>query len=349
MTAARSISAPLARQDWPDIAKGLGILLVVFGHAWRGLEAAGILAGGPLFHAVDRAIYAFHIPLFFFLSGWFFPQLLLRCSQKDLIGRQFWHILYPMVIWTYVFLGVKFLAGDAPNVPASLSDMARWPVPGYLHLWFLWALFLLQGIVILLRPLALRGLVAFFAVMTVLSFGKSGVDLPDAALWVQSAIRFAPWFFLGGIWGLTGQIPASHRAAIVAVLTFALAEAAAIFHPGSGLVPRLLITGTAVVSIFVLIRAAEPLAGGCAEIFALLGRFSMTIYLMHTIFSAATRILLDKGLGIEAVGPHLLFSVLAGIALPLMMHLPAVPSMLRRVLGLPDRVLPLRPLMTKET
>ena len=45
-----------------DIAKGIGILFVVFGHNW--IVAHG---KGELF----KVIYSFHVPLFFFLSGLF--------------------------------------------------------------------------------------------------------------------------------------------------------------------------------------------------------------------------------------------------------------------------------------
>ena len=57
------------RQNWIDIAKGVGIILVVVGHAGRGLQSAGLTDEGWLLPLMDRAIYAFHMPLFFVLSG----------------------------------------------------------------------------------------------------------------------------------------------------------------------------------------------------------------------------------------------------------------------------------------
>jgi polysaccharide biosynthesis protein PslL len=49
-----------------DIAKGIGILLVVLAHN-------GLQAYAPFLH---QFIYAFHMPLFFFLSGMFFkPEI----------------------------------------------------------------------------------------------------------------------------------------------------------------------------------------------------------------------------------------------------------------------------------
>lgn len=56
----------LFRQDWPDLARGIGIVLVVIGHVWRGLMATGLPIDPGLFAAVDGLIYAFHMPLFSF-------------------------------------------------------------------------------------------------------------------------------------------------------------------------------------------------------------------------------------------------------------------------------------------
>lgn len=53
-------SAAAPRRRTLDIAKGLGILLVVFGHNWIVLHESG---------ALYRIVYSFHMPLFFFLSG----------------------------------------------------------------------------------------------------------------------------------------------------------------------------------------------------------------------------------------------------------------------------------------
>ena len=49
------------RIEYLDIAKGVGILLVVLGH--NDFEVISLF--------VQRLIYSFHMPLFFFLSGYF--------------------------------------------------------------------------------------------------------------------------------------------------------------------------------------------------------------------------------------------------------------------------------------
>jgi len=68
-TQSASLSAPIAsaaglakRVQYIDIAKGIGIVLVVMGHNDFALIS-------PFAH---KLIYSFHMPMFFFMSGMFF-------------------------------------------------------------------------------------------------------------------------------------------------------------------------------------------------------------------------------------------------------------------------------------
>ncbi len=326
---------------WPDMAKGVGIILVVFGHSWRGLEMAGLLPDGPLFHAVDSAIYAFHMPLFFFLSGWFFPGSLGRLSIGEQGRRIFWRLFYPMCIWTYIFLAIKLLAGDGANTAVGPEALQTLPVPGQLHLWFLWALILIQGAAVVLRPLALRGMIPFFVVMTGLSVALwIAIPSPESA-WISGAVRSAPFFFMGGLWRLLGDLPKSRLAAAMAAIAFVGVEALAIGQANAGVILHLLIAAVAVAAVLTMIRVFDPWSGAAGRILVLLGQCSMTIYLMHTIFAAAIRILLAHRLGIENPALLMMATVLGGVFLPLLIHLAPVPVLLRRILGLPEQpVLP---------
>lgn len=54
------------RKDWVDLAKGVAIMLMTLGHSGYP-EIISKLIGVP--HLVRNWIYAFHMPLFFLLSG----------------------------------------------------------------------------------------------------------------------------------------------------------------------------------------------------------------------------------------------------------------------------------------
>lgn len=85
---------------WIDIAKCLAIMLVVLGHTLRGGQ-------------VQKFVYSFHVPAFFFLSG-------MTCKTDKIIDRiklDFIHIMIPyycfgiMSILVFIFLG-EFAAGQ---------------------------------------------------------------------------------------------------------------------------------------------------------------------------------------------------------------------------------------------
>ena len=54
------------RVEWIDVAKGVGIVLVSFGHLRNGDGESVWL---PALDAPIDAIYLFHMPLFFLLGG----------------------------------------------------------------------------------------------------------------------------------------------------------------------------------------------------------------------------------------------------------------------------------------
>lgn len=58
-----------------DIAKGLAITLVVYGHCYRGLVAAGYFSETRWLSVVDYCIYTFHMPVFFLYLGYFSHRL----------------------------------------------------------------------------------------------------------------------------------------------------------------------------------------------------------------------------------------------------------------------------------
>lgn len=70
------------RIEYLDIARGIGILLVVFGHN-------DLKTNAPFFY---RFIYSFHVPLFFFLSGYFINTAF---SFLEYFTKRFHAILKP--------------------------------------------------------------------------------------------------------------------------------------------------------------------------------------------------------------------------------------------------------------
>jgi fucose 4-O-acetylase-like acetyltransferase len=128
----QQISASIARIGYIDIAKSIGILLVVMGHNDFSLIS-------PFFF---KLIYSFHMPLFFFMSGIFFkPDL----SFLTLVRRRFDSVLRPYIftILLIFFASISFTRVDFANSTSRLIK-ALYGNGHYLdwvQLWFLPHLF----------------------------------------------------------------------------------------------------------------------------------------------------------------------------------------------------------------
>ena len=83
-----------SRMAWGDIAKGIGIILVIMGHTFH---PAG---------QVCKAIYLFHMPLFFFLAGYFFNFKKYESNFISLIKNTYNRIFIPILFSFLLFYNV---------------------------------------------------------------------------------------------------------------------------------------------------------------------------------------------------------------------------------------------------
>lgn len=129
-----------------DVAKGLGILLVVLGHNRPLTEQL------PALHA---AVYLFHMPLFFFLSGLTTPAIL---SGEKLFKRVV-GLVKPYVAGILLFLPLQLKQADHPSNDGILQH-ALWGSGNAIFntpLWFLTALiggYLLYSVLTRIQALA---------------------------------------------------------------------------------------------------------------------------------------------------------------------------------------------------
>lgn len=58
-----------SRENWLDCLKGIAIILVVLGHVLDGSTGNNLFPNDTWIKSLHTAIYIFHMPLFFCLSG----------------------------------------------------------------------------------------------------------------------------------------------------------------------------------------------------------------------------------------------------------------------------------------
>ena len=101
------------RKDYIDIAKGLGIICIVIGHA--------LTKGTPL----RRWVFAFHVPLFFILAGLTFAPK----NSLDYIKTRFRRLMIPYYLVSifsiaiYLVLG-KYVGVSDPNQMSFVNNIA---------------------------------------------------------------------------------------------------------------------------------------------------------------------------------------------------------------------------------
>jgi fucose 4-O-acetylase-like acetyltransferase len=193
------------RDDGLDAARGLGIALVIVGHA---LEAQFLDRPDGVFFTpsfrIWQAIYAFHMPLFFLLSGAANRDIadkpfgeVLRGSVKLILLVWFFHVLVAMIGigsgWLRLPPGVGIDSLLSPFVTGRGWSMSV--------LWFLVSLAIVRVLVHTL--LARRSIVAVAAATVAMGLGLAalvgpkGETLHQIATWVPGAAFFAIGVFLG--------------------------------------------------------------------------------------------------------------------------------------------------------
>lgn len=313
------------RLDWIDISKGVGIILVVVGHAGRGILNAGVPDENGLLPLMDRAIYAFHMPLFFILSGVTFGMGPPASIQPALM-QKLWRLFYALVIWTYAFLAMRALAGSNANAGGSWEDILIFPLPPFAHFWFLWALMVNMAVFTVLR-LVFRPFVPdlwFWAIAFAISaIAHFTVTLPEqVAPLFSHALNYSLSFIMGALIGtspIRETVP-SWSIAVLGIFLFSLGVWASVaFETTVSSVARGSILALLLLLPLVLV-STNYARSNWAQFVAFLGMISLTIYVMHTMFSAAFRILLLK-VGIDNLTAHLVVGIAVGILGPLAAYL----------------------------
>ena len=298
-----------------DYAKGIGIILVVVGHTLRGLQKTPVRVPG--WESVDAWIYAFHMPLFFFLAG-LFVEHSCRGPLGQFVADKARRILWPYFVWTIIQEGFRHLTGSSTLALADLWTIIYRPA---MQFWFLYVLFLLLVLyaawrkaggtreIFVALAFALNISLAFGA-----NYGPWGVIYQ---MWI-----FIPYLALGVLVSRFGLQERIGGFGVPVLIGLALGGYAAItfavFFHAAGL------AGFIVPLAMVGILASVALAGclsrwGPASGIGTLGVLSLEIYVAHTIFSSCCRQLLLAA-GIHNPMLHVAGGLGAGLAGPVVLY-----------------------------
>jgi len=321
-----------------DIARGIGIILVVLGHNWTVLQERGELF---------RVIYSFHLPLFFFLSGLFLKDAgslaSFALSRADALLKPYFVVLLMLGIAEMLAPQSVPVAGTTPLAYFTGVLFGTAPTIAWTPLWFLPHLFVASILATALlratRHLPRRTTALWLLACALLAAGVACIDW----FWqtgTGEALRFMgqqqlpglPWsldlllvttpFMLSGY--LLGKPVAAMRFSLFKFAVAALAFTALHTYSGETMDLNLRVYGNPVIStlqaalgIYLVLSVSMLLQRHAVfrRPLACMGSASLFILLFHYVVQGRVFLLLSHVSRNEVlVGAA---SLAAGVALPL--------------------------------
>jgi fucose 4-O-acetylase-like acetyltransferase len=326
------------RVGYLDVAKGIGIILVVIGHAIGGLNSAHLTSDRSFLELIFYSIYSFHMPLFFFISALFVERRIDQDASRFFLSN-LTRIAFPYFIWGVVQLLAEYQAQNLLNHPltVSLNDQLMsifWAPPA--QFWFLYALFFLH--LVALIAFCIGGSMAFALAFVMIFAGCAASPELQGLITDYASGTDILFYVLGACVGSSllqwrGRIGRGYGLILIASLAFA-----SLISVGwtRGIEPDMYAMLPAAIAgsvLVLLVSASDALRGN--RVLAYLGRRALAIYALHVLFVAGTRIALVKGAHVSEVAIILPVIVVVGILAPLAIDRGARSLRLSAQLGLP--------------
>lgn len=306
-----------------DYSKGVGILLVVYGHVVHGLLSAKIPMDREWHELIESVIYSFHMPLFFFLSGALFLGSLTRRGRRKLIESKLEVVFYPYIIWSLIQGLIEVALAGATNGTATLGQVLSLLWLPRAQFWFLYTLFFIYLVsTVLYRRSDNYWLTGVLVLSVILFFsGFSPINFYAINSFSKNFVFFALGVSTSSLL-FRSDVPNYQALLIFLIAGLAFVGSQYVFH---GMLDHMGTTGNGQARLLLAFFGIAFVMASCRLLakfemrwLAFLGRHSMEIYLIHTICAAGSRIVLQKLFGFTDVNLHLVLGMLFGTGVPLL-------------------------------
>lgn len=314
-----------ARVGYIDALKGFAILCVVIGHAANGYMNAGMYSDTLFLNNLHNAIYTFHMPLFFVVSGFVFCKAYLQSNSKDkswikchVLDFLAVYMLHSILIVLTQIVFSKYVNGEGyANGEASLSMIAWLPVKPFGVFWYFYTLSQLYLIFGMQRvnsssPKLMLPLLCAISLI--------GTNWIPASIWFhfRSLCYYMVFFYLGIL--LCSQQEYWMFKKEIIYFAAAAAFALCILHWSPDYTINQIPTINFIVAfgfsmlLFWMFRKFSAL-GNCM-VLECIGKHTLEIYLFHTYFTSGFR-QIDRIFEIENVYISIFINSAIGIIAPI--------------------------------
>lgn len=311
------------REYWVDYTKLFACILVVIGHLLQGLSKANIQWNNNLYDYINTFIYIFHMPLFMCLSGYLYKKYTKITNWKEylkFVKKKFINLGIPYVIFYISYVFINMIFSSSVNSQKGIQDLLNIvtnPMPPF---WFLYALFFIFLVIPILERIFKNNkniiILILFLVNIINMYLQTGIYAIDIVA------EYAIYFYFGVY--LSDKLKNSYKSKNVTILLIVFITLSLLY---CYIVLNNIITNNitilfkfllAIIGIIVNIQLFKNISSYIEKykLFYLLSKYTFPIYLMHTIFSAGTRIVLLK-LNFNNFYIHFIFGLVIGIIGPI--------------------------------
>lgn len=301
-------------------------MLVVYGHVARGLFNAGIVLDPVWYARLDAFIYTFHMPLFFWVSGYLYFFSIQKKTTLVVLQDKFRTVAYLYVVWSVLHGLVEVLMSHYTNGQLTLgAAFTLWHPRA--HFWFLYVLFLIFVVATLVYRFKSRWVTVAALVAAMLLYQYRGVLGGGYLLaWLS------PWL----VYFAAGVAMAHVRPLVVKPVGLLLAAALGTLALATQL--PLLWASFGVICVLVLSQWLDAHTQGLTRSTLMyLGQLSLPIYLMHVLAGSGIRIVLQKFFDLQNPWLHGIVGIAFGLVVPVLIYRLSVRYRWKALWALPPR------------
>lgn len=283
-------TAVTTREKWVDDVKVIACILVVLGHFFQSMIKANILPENDLYKWFNTTIYYFHVPLFFICSGYLYQKYNKVNgfkSWKKNVAKKALALGVPYVTFSTATWVLKTVfSGSVNDQIGGLGDTLLFhPTAPY---WYLYALFF----IFLVTPtfstvmMAVTGLAVAVVAKVYILTRVTGIYALSTVLIDEI------WFVLGmSICVFDVQIRGKKLQGTVIGLLFLGLSVAVYMVDIQNSAMSFVLGLLACAAVILLVAGFEERSG---KMMGFLAKYTMSIFLMHTLFAAPLRSVLLK-------------------------------------------------------
>ncbi len=297
-----------------DVARAIGIFLVVLGHAFPDASLQGGIQNN-IWRAVFNIIYSFHMPLFIFLSGFVSDKY--SIDVQDCLNRtlkKFKRLMVPYFCWGILYIPFRILLAQYASAEFNIARIWRMLIGDnpYSGLWFLYALFMISIIFIWLIR-SDRGLKCAFLISFLMIIIGKYVSIIEPIEWVFLYL----FYYLLGIYchkSYTFIHDNLVKAKYALISGGIFVSSFVLIHQYETDLNGLISIVTSISGIMIIYILSEKFAKN--EIIAQIGEYGMDIFIMSGPILVFLRIVLYKIIGISYT-PYVLIATIISYVAPI--------------------------------